>query len=101
MAMIKYCKDFDMPKEGENVVKMAVPYDLSLMAFQVAWMTANTKNGSVLMPKNMYANFYVPSMVQVLEPVFTDSFNIIATSNQDEWWMDFEDSDVIFYSPGA
>lgn len=101
MNLIEAIKNPGLPREGDNIVKLTNDMDYSITAFHVAWAHVNYKAGGVIIPKNIYLNMLDLNSPQFVGPVLHGSFKMILTDNEYEWWMDFEDSDLIFYSPGA
>jgi len=99
---MKTIKNPNLPREGENVVKPAIPYDFMVYAFQFAWAQVNLKAGDILKPRNIYIGFEPDEKYKpIFETVSGGIWVIDNPEDVDEWWMDFEDSDLIFYSPGA
>lgn len=102
MQKIKSIINPDLPREGNKIVKSTVPLDFTVMAFHAAWMYVNMKAYTVMWPKNIYIGFKNSDMIKLILPVLRGHFYVIANAEDvDEWWMDFEDSYLIFYSPGA
>lgn len=105
MGIIKYSHAYwssgELPREGKNVVKLPNSMDLSVFAFHIAWMETNMKAKKILNPKDLYTSYIMPDMAQILAPILKGDFCIISNPDNFEWWLTFEDSGLIFYSPGA
>ena len=106
MGIITNHPKTDIPsRESENVVRPIYGIDISLYAFQLAWQIANKKEDKILRPKDIYIGFnnrYTYDLYIFVNDVLTgDLICIHDADDPDEWWMTFEDSDLIFYSPGA
>ena len=94
-------KDFEYPREGENVVKLSMHCDISLNNFQLAWQRMVEECGKVVWPKNIVMAAIPISLIQALAPCLKGDFLVGNNNYMDEWWITFEGTDKVFYSSGA
>lgn len=91
--------------QGE-VIRYVVDLDISYCNFSVAWAETCKQKNRLLFPKDIIINFLNPELANLLSLAIKGDILIANTGDMDEWWITFVDPDendtnIVFYSPGA
>lgn len=96
------------PRKGDNVIHLKDPWDFSLAALFHAWREACQTAGEDLIIEKIIihdwpvhvSNLWLCDLLRSLDETIGVSI-FYEKNNQDEWWLLFKDSNLIFYSPGV
>ena len=95
--------DFTYPKE--NVLKPTIPFDITIMAFEEAcrqMSDATLIPNDILKPKDLIIGFDPDKeFIKYFKKKFKVNILLHNSGDVDEWWLTFENTDKIFYSPGV
>ena len=105
--MIKQCpKDYKFKYPKDGAICLEPHWDLSVLAFELAWNEAIKKADKLVFPMHLICNYICSNVCELFNRMLKGDILIANTNDRDEWWLTFvdvdgNDVDVVFYSTGV